>query len=133
MNASTQDCLQTLIGLDPAVGKSVERLVASWFPEAPPVTIIFSQAGDTIADHLAQMSVDTQREIFDVIERGMTSQEEELRNAVATGLIEALVGKSDRQPGLFAQFEQLFGPASAKHAMEWQRFGQQGTGTQNPQ
>jgi hypothetical protein len=129
MNAPTQKCLQTLIGITPVIDRSVECLVSSWSPETPPVTVVFSQIGDAIADHLVQMPTDVQQALFAEIERGMCSQDVDLRTAVATGLIEALVGKSDKQPGLFAQLEKLFGPASTKHALEWQKFGQQGAGT----
>ena len=123
MNVQTQEYLERLTRMAPALGDCVARLAASWAPESPPLTILFSEVGDAIASHLAQMPRDLQQKLFAEIERGISSQNDELRTALTTGLIEALVGRSDKQPELVAELELLFGARSLKHAREWRDFG----------
>ena len=125
MNTPQIDYLQSLASGVSALNDKLNQCFRSWEPDMPPATVIFAELGDSISEHLTVMPADVRREIFARIENGMTSSDEVLRTAVATGLIEAFVSSADKNQELWEQFEKLLGPASLKHAVVWRRFGQE--------
>ncbi len=56
--------------------------------------------------------------IFNLIEEGLASGEEELVEAIATGLVEALIPFSIKN-GTFEEIEPLLGQRTAGHVASW--------------
>ena len=56
---------------------------------------------------------------FSLIESAMKSDDLLLGTAMATGLLEALVGRVAQEEGLWARISPLLGPNSLHHAEAW--------------
>ena len=118
------DYIRNLVSDDPPLKEVLDRCLCDWEPEMPPTTILFAKVGNAIGDYLNVCSANQRHKIFTGIEIAMTDPDENLKTAMATGLIESLVTKADKQEGLWAQLEQYFGPISKNHALSWRKFGQ---------
>jgi hypothetical protein len=62
--------------------------------------------------------------LFQHIEAGMRSDNDELATAVATGLVESLVTASDENESAWKEIEGYLYGESKKHALAWKNFGQ---------
>jgi hypothetical protein len=59
------------------------------------------------------------RRIFRQVEEAMTSEHVDLATAVATGLIEAIVGKTASDEEKWLQIASMFGKLTREHADAW--------------
>ena len=100
-----------------------QKMLDEWMPENPPLTILFGALGDQVIENLSGREEAANRRIFQLVETAMASDDEELRTAVATGLIEAVVTKTDGKEALWQYALSLFGDLSKKHAEWWRGFG----------
>lgn len=96
-----------------------KETIDEWWPENPPVCVLFALLGDSICDEFANVDANSNREIFNLIEEAMDSNDQELTSAVATGLIEALVTRAAKKTGLWDEIAPLLGPLSRNHAQAW--------------
>lgn len=99
------------------------KVIQNWAPNDPPEIILFAAFGRSIGNYFDSYHPDERKALFIFIEDGMTSDDEELSIAVATGLIEALVSVSDKKEGLWTKLEVELGPRSKAHAIAWRDFG----------
>lgn len=123
MSSSPMDFLRRLVSQVPALGERLDCCLKDWEPEPAPLTVVFAEVGDAIAENLTALPEEVLREVFEKIEEGMRSPDLAIASAVATGLVEALVSRADKRPEFWEYFEKLLGPASAKHAVSWRNFG----------
>lgn len=94
-----------------------------WKPEEPPVTVLFGVLGAEIARQFNMLSEETKKAIFQHIEEGMATSDIFLTTAIATGLIEALVSKAEKQPKqLWDDIESKLGILSKQYVKEWLEF-----------
>jgi len=89
-----------------------------WAPELPPITIAYAEIGTKLVDIFDALDPNTRRSIFALVETGMQSDDEAVGTAVATGLIEALVGHASRL-GRWEHVGEELGPLSKSHADVW--------------
>jgi hypothetical protein len=115
--------LRALVAGIPALDDARNRCLRKWGTETPPITVLFAGVGRAIAENLAVLLGEVQQRLFAGIEESVVSQDSALGTAMATGLVEVLVTSADKNPGLWAEPEKLFGPASLKHAVAWRDFG----------
>lgn len=106
------------------IKNAVNRCVEYWLPEQAPLILLFSAIGKVLVKQLATLSDDEKTVLFQHIEDGMRSNEDELATAVATGLVESLVTASDGNDELWGNIEKYLGRESNKHAVAWKNFGQ---------
>lgn len=89
-----------------------------WHPMDPPTTVAFANIGKCILKELPALDKDTVRQLFGMIEEAVASDDRELSEAVATGLIEAMIGSSS--PGNeTSRLLETFAPRSKAHALAW--------------
>ena len=116
-------CCEEFVGLLAAASGGVQaayqEVLDGWRPEEPPVTTLFAALGDRIAEDFDSAGVDTNRQMFSLIEKAMESGDQGLVTAVATGLIEALVTRAVRSEGLWKRMAPLLGPRALHHAEAW--------------
>lgn len=93
--------------------------LAFWAPETPPMTTLFAALGDRIAEDFNSVSTEVNRQTFRLIEDGMSSKDQKLVTAVATGLIEAIVSKTAPQKDVWNRLSLMFGDLSRMHAEAW--------------
>lgn len=118
------DYLDFFIQKSVRVNDEVKKCVEYWSPDLPPMILLFSQVGKALAAQLNSISKSERLVIFQHIETGMCSKEDELATAVATGLVESLVTASDENVELWTEIESCLQPESKKHALAWKNFGQ---------
>lgn len=119
MNDSSRRFIELLVAVAPPLKVTFEDTIAYWRPEPPPVTIAFGELGESLVEHYQFFGPDQIREIMTIIEEGINSQNDELSTAVATGLIEAIVGHASAVKDRLEPILSQFGPASRSHADAW--------------
>ncbi|MEP1422297.1 MAG: hypothetical protein ABJK59_11060 [Erythrobacter sp.] len=118
MNKCTQDFLANLAGLFSPILSTHQETIDYWGAEEPPITIAFADVGRCIVQTFNEMDSPTRAAIFDRIETGMKSDDEQLGTAVATGLVEAIVGHAARL-GNWEMIRTDLRPVTRKHADAW--------------
>jgi hypothetical protein len=123
MTTSSLRYLQNLVSGVPILQETLSGSLNDYATERPPIVLVFADVGAAIADNLPHFSEQLRQRIFRGVEGGMTGSDIELKTAMATGLIEALVAKSDAKPELWLEFEKLLGAESMRYAETWRKFG----------
>ena len=118
MTNLTQKFLVDLAGLFNPLLTTYQETIEYWAPEEPPFIIAFGDIGQCIGQAFDEMDSATRAAVFDKIETGMTSDDEQLDIAVATGLVEALVGHAARY-GNWETIRKELRPATRSHADAW--------------
>ncbi|NDP59176.1 MAG: hypothetical protein GZ090_07455 [Oxalobacteraceae bacterium] len=90
-----------------------------WEPDQPPVTIMFAAIGKELVQQFDSIQNEKKLAIFQCIEDGMNSVDIDLKTAVATGIIEALVSESTENEDLWIRIEQQLGLSSKHYALSW--------------
>ena len=124
MDRYINDCLSFFVLNSEFIKNEVKNCMDYWLPESPPIILLFSCVGKNLAAQLSLLSSSEKQFIFQHIEDGMCSEENELNTAVATGLIESLITASDENTKLWKEIESNLQPESKKHALAWKNFGQ---------
>lgn len=102
---------------------SHKETIDYWAPDEPPITTIFSELGSRIIQDLYTSDAEVNRRIFRMIEDAMASGDDELRTAVGTGLIEAVIARTDGNEQLWRDVESMFGDRSLEYAQAWRSWG----------
>ncbi len=124
MNTSPLEYLRSITLAVPQLNERLDDCLHRWGSlEIPPITFMFAEVGDVIAENISTLPKHQLQEIFLKIEEGINNPDTVLSTAVATGLIEALVSNADKKPELWREFEKLLGAASLRHAVAWRDFG----------
>ena len=79
-------------------------------------TALMGGFGYDIANEFAEMSHSELAELVALIEEGLTSDDEYLNTAVATGLIEAVVNLAEQKEGLWPRIDAALGPEARAYA-----------------
>lgn len=114
-----EDFVGLLAAISGGVQAAYQEVLDEWLPEEPPVTTLFAALGDRVAEDFDGAGVDTNRQIFLLIEKAMENGDSGLVAAVATGLIEALVTRAVRDESLWKRMAPFLGPRSLHHAKAW--------------
>ncbi len=112
----------SLLDISGGIREAYEEMVEDWSPEDPPPTTLYAALGYQIADDFLGYHSEARMRIFSLVEQAMESEDEDLGEVVATGLIEALVTRAMETEGLWEQIKPLLGPQSLYHAEAWLSF-----------
>jgi len=123
MGNSVIDFLGKIVCEIPIIKQTIDDCTVLWLPDEPPIIYLFGEVGESIINELLNDHKKSFKLCFDIIEDGLTNLGNLIRTAVATGMIEAMVAKSDNDLQLWTRLEKLFGPESKKHALAWRSFG----------
>jgi hypothetical protein len=105
-----------------------EKLVADWSPDVPPLTIVFSTFGRSLCTNAPTSTEAELAETFAAIEDLVTQGNEKVKDAVATGMLEAMLAESS--PGKFdmSKIVSFLGPETKAYCRSWDTF----TGIKTP-
>lgn len=92
MDNKATELLDRLSRLSPFIAEARNETIDYWSPDEPPITVAFAEIGHAIVDKIDELDSDAQQAAFQMIEEGISSDDEQLSTAVATGLIEGIVG-----------------------------------------
>lgn len=118
MNMKATEFLNDLAGISPAIMQARDETIAYWAPDEPPITVAFAEVGHALVDEIAILDNSAREAAFLMIEEGISSEDEQLSTAVATGLIEAMVGHAAKR-GSYSEILALLGSNSRLHAKAW--------------
>ena len=101
---------------------AIERaiFIREW-EDSPPYTILFAIFGEKFVEDFDIRATDEQMRLLLVIEGGMNTSDVDLRNYVATGLLEALYSHSKRL-GKWEEISKFLGKNSIGYIDAWNAF-----------
>lgn len=94
-----------------------QQAVRAWGEDIP-LTLLFSSFGEGIAEYYGALTQEQKTQLLDLVESGMKSGNQPLRNAVATGLLEALHQRASQSPQ-WDEIKSLLGETSMDYLNEW--------------
>ncbi|MCE0813333.1 hypothetical protein [Buttiauxella sp. S04-F03] len=124
MKKSINDYVAVFTQRSEPIRNAVYQCVEYWLPEQAPLILLFSTIGKAYVKQFDVLSEVEKTLLFQHIEDGMRSDDDELATAVATGLVESLVTASDGNDEQWGYIQQHLGSESNKHAVAWKNFGQ---------
>lgn len=95
-----------------------DKALEMWGDDIPS-TVLFSYLGKDIIENFDAFSEEQKIYIFNIIEKGMSSNNEELVASVATGLLEAAYSKSKQINFSWKKIELFLGEKSKKYLLDW--------------
>jgi hypothetical protein len=118
MNAQFVSFVQKVTALSPGLGAAHQETLNYWAPDSPPLTVALGELGRRVVDDFNSVDFATNDAVFNAIEDAFANGDWELSTAVATGMIEAIVGQAIRI-GIWDEVLPMFGKLSASHAIAW--------------
>lgn len=118
MNQLCQEFLDEFRALSPTLEHAYTDTMCYWQPDLPPVTTLFGALGDQFAREFNPGAPEKSVRGFAMIEEAMSSGDEVLLTAVATGVIEAMVSRAVSE-NTWPVLRSQFGPSSKAHAETW--------------
>jgi hypothetical protein len=122
MGADLETTLAELAGASLVLAQALEAARTEWAPDAPPPTIVMGKLGSAVVSAIDTLSDDELERVTAAIERALEQGSKTVRDAVATGLIEAAMSSTDADPR-GARFLRKLGPLGLKYARDWDAFG----------
>jgi hypothetical protein len=115
---------EKLKSLVPDIDRVEEDLMKEFYPAPPGINSLCSSMGWYIAENFK--AIEDIHGVFDLIESGMRDGDNDLKDAIATGLIEAIISQTDYHPGTWEKIAPHLGPLSAASAKDWIKFTETG-------
>lgn len=100
----------------------IESVTNDWRPDAPPSTVLYAALGRQIAAASEDRDDGEKNRIFDAVEECLVSGDEEVQDAVATGLLEALLHASSAGNFEFRLVASCLGEKSKQYCRAWDHF-----------
>lgn len=107
------------------IKKAKNIAIEDWGDDVPP-TLLFSGFGKAIAENLVNLSFEDRVRIFEIIECGMKSKDENLKTLLATGLLEALDARCSVDANLCGKVNEVLGDESKKYLFALNKWYQEG-------
>ena len=123
---------KSVIGVDDAIRRIIcvanyiepifESFKAEWLPDDLPFTIIFSDIGHSLCNQTKKSTPKELKEIWRIIEDLMVRGDLTVREAVATGLLETVLGEASAERFDMALVAFFLGPESIAYCHAWDAF-----------
>ena len=111
-----------LVSTADSIRSEYETVVHEWLPDAPPLTIVFSTIGRGLCCYAPRASGHDLSAIGKIIENIFVYGESPVKNAVATGLLEAVLGEASAGRFDMELLSKHFGPKTMDYCIEWDKF-----------
>lgn len=118
----THTAVERLVRTAPNLRVEFESLVKEWSPEEPPLTVMFAELGRGLCRHAPVASDAELIEICAAIEDLILRGEETVQNAVATGLLEAMLAESSTGSFDMSILAGFLGAESKAYCRAWDEF-----------
>src|SRR5437867_4007339 len=99
MNINRNQALDLLAQSLFQLQQETNRMRDEWLPEEPPFTVLMGALGAVLGASVGTLDDKHVERIAQVIETILRDGTEEVKNALATGLLESLMHSSDTEPG----------------------------------
>ena len=117
--------IDEILILLPQLSSFVEETKAYWSPKKPPITLFMSDLAREIID--LDLIDKLKVELFSIVELGVSSGQDDLSCALATGFLETYYSTLDMKGMINARFWEILGEESKKHII-WMNFFYNGWG-----
>lgn len=122
------EALDRFVSLHPLLMETHAAMVSEWLPKTPPLSLLMSAYGRTLAENLLKLTSPEKESIFSAVEQMLTLGDDTLKDAVATCLLESFQGHLSALRLNPREISDLLGEKSRKYCREWDEF----TGAQTP-
>jgi hypothetical protein len=92
-----------------------------WLPDEPPFTVAMGELGGILGASAGTVGDEDLQRVAEVLETLLNDGTEEVKNGVATGLLEALISSSYSEPTAVHLLKRL-GPEAKKYCRAWDEF-----------
>ncbi|BCS48584.1 hypothetical protein JUNP479_1264 [Aeromonas jandaei] len=123
MAVDIRNYLDVLEGFSDEIKSEVNVAMHSWYPDAVPVTYLFGLIGSALADVFPKLTESERRSLFNHIEQGVLADDEAFSTAVATGLLEGIVGKASQTDRRWDEIEPYLEDESRIYITAWTNLG----------
>jgi hypothetical protein len=127
MSRDRDQAIRMLSEALPQLRDERDRLHGEWQPDSPPITVLMGALGRVLGESLDSLDDDAVERIAGVIESLLLTGTEDVKNGVATGLLESVVASSETAPGATRLLTRL-GPEARNYCRAWDVF----TGRKTP-
>jgi hypothetical protein len=121
MEATLDALLSALARSAPLLEVQLARTRADWEPDEPPPTVVMGDVGQCLAESALKLTDDELRAVVELIEHALEHAADTVKDAVATGLLEAAMSVADTSPSA-TRFLAALGPRAKAYGREWDRF-----------
>lgn len=98
--------------------KVKNEAIEEWGSDIPK-SLIFSKLGKGISDNFDNFLSSDRDHIFNIIEQGMRSENDNLKTLIATGLLESLYLRASRNVMLGERVHEMLGEKSRQYLLDW--------------
>ena len=116
------DAIHRMAATSPVLAALHQSMKAEWVPDDPPNTLLFSAFGRALCCDIEHLTPSQLKTSWETVEDLAISGSSEVRNAVATGLIEAVLSESSSGRFNVASVIPLLGPATRAYCKAWDEF-----------
>ncbi|MBL0608686.1 MULTISPECIES: hypothetical protein [Aeromonas] len=119
MTVEIREYLYLLESFSDEIKSEVNGAMHSWFPDAVPITYLFGLIGGALVDVFSNLIESERIRLFNHIEKGMLSDDDAFSTAVATGLLEGLIGRASQKENLWREIELYLRDESRIYVAAW--------------
>lgn len=129
MDRDLSEVLFQLESLHPSLRAAAERAREECHPDSVPPTFLAGEIAVGMARSApADFSDDELLTLCEFVERALRDESQEVRNVIATGFLEGLMGEASAGRFDFTRLSAFLGPEARKYCQAWDAF----TGTKTP-
>src|SRR5688572_33092638 len=114
--------LSDLAAASTVLARALAASRESWAPDPPPPTAVMGDLGSALVAAIDELDDGAIARVAAAIERGLEHPSDLVKDAVATGLIEAAMAATVEEPA-GARFLRELGPRALAYARDWDTFG----------
>ncbi|HEV7301789.1 MAG TPA: hypothetical protein VGN72_20800 [Tepidisphaeraceae bacterium] len=114
--------IEHLAGVARPIRLGYATLLDKWFPDAPPNTLVFSTIGRSFSSASTELHNGEVAAMWCTVEHLLSKGNEEVKNAVATGLIEAVLDEISAGRLDASVIVNHLGPRTKAYCRAWDQF-----------
>jgi hypothetical protein len=100
----------------------LDRLEQEWSPESPPAIVAAGAVARAFCSSLTALTPSEIASVGECVEMLLTTGDEDTKDAVATGFLEALLSQASRGGIDLQKVVWMLGPESTKYCIAWDKF-----------
>jgi hypothetical protein len=120
MTVDKEQAISGLVEVYPELQNTIRNLRDDWSPEEPPITVLMAELGVALAAGAGDLDDEAIRRITNTIELLLCAGTKSVKDAIATGLLEALVTASETLP-CGPRLLSSLGPESKNYCRYWDK------------
>jgi hypothetical protein len=114
--------IRSLADLTAPTRDAVDRLERDWFRDSPPDVVAAGTIGRSFAFALTALNTSDIAAVGKSVEMLLTTGEEDIKDAVATGFLESLLAEASRRAISLRGISWMLGPESTRYCRAWDEF-----------